>query len=236
MRDIFYNQTYKIGSSYWMRTLTEGELAEWNWIDANKQTVIKYTNEFGLKEGWYLGRLLYVLSMDGSKWGVTDDEYRTGYGKYEDALAEMHTLEAAVDVKDRMISLYHLLASDGFMQDLGIDRKGVESLLQKYQEVDDNLSNRLDEIINEQPKNYDWKTVVLRRVHFLFGKMTSEGIRMTDQILYIYRLYYKYKFDSIHLIDEGINPDSEHYNYDSTIFKRIKQQRKTALNIFKHRL
>ena len=44
MRDIFLNQTHKIGSSDWMRTLTEAELVEWNWIDAPKQQVIKYTN------------------------------------------------------------------------------------------------------------------------------------------------------------------------------------------------
>ena len=66
--------------------------------------------------------------------------------------------------------------------------------------------------------------------------MKNEGIRMTDSILYMYRLYYEYEFDGIHLIDEVFNPDAEHYYYDSSIYKRIKQQRKTALNIFKSRL
>ena len=236
MRDIFYNQTHKIGSSDWIKTLTEGELAEWHWIDANKQTVIKYTNEFGLKEGWYLGRLLYVLSLDGSKWGVTDDEYRSGYGKYEDALAEMPTLEVQKNVSVKIIQLYHLLESDLFMQDLGLDRKGVELVLQKYQEIADKLTNKMDEIKNEQPKNYGYKTIVLRRADFLFAQMKNEGIRMTDSILYMYRLYYEYEFDGIHLIDEVFNPDAEHYYYDSSIYKRIKEQRKTALKIFKHRL
>ena len=32
MRDIFYNQTHKIGSKEWLVTLNESELAEWNWI------------------------------------------------------------------------------------------------------------------------------------------------------------------------------------------------------------
>ena len=42
-------------------------------------------------------------------------------------------------------------------------------------------------------------------------QMKNEGIRMTDSILYMYRLYYEYEFDGIHLIDEVFNPDAEHY-------------------------
>ena len=35
MRDIFYNQTHKIGSHDWLIRLTEAEKSEWDWIQNN---------------------------------------------------------------------------------------------------------------------------------------------------------------------------------------------------------
>ena len=63
MRDIFYNQTHKIDPKEWLVTLNESELAEWNWIQSNIEKVNKRTDEFDLKEPWYLGRVLYALSL-----------------------------------------------------------------------------------------------------------------------------------------------------------------------------
>ena len=66
MRDIFYNQTHKIDSKEWLFSLNESELAEWNWIQSNIEKVNKLTDEFGLNEYYYLGRVLYALSFTGS--------------------------------------------------------------------------------------------------------------------------------------------------------------------------
>ena len=50
MRDIFYNQTHKIGSDYWMQLLNEAELSEWNWIQNNIDEVKKRADEFDVKK------------------------------------------------------------------------------------------------------------------------------------------------------------------------------------------
>ena len=39
MRDIFYNQTYKIGSHDWLIRFTEAEKSEWDWIQFKKKRI-----------------------------------------------------------------------------------------------------------------------------------------------------------------------------------------------------
>ena len=223
MRDIFYNQTYEIGSHDWRIRLTEAEKSEWNWIQDDIDKVNKLTDEFGLKEYYYLGRVLYALSFN-------SEDYAKGYAEYEDALDELPWLAGSTTIYRRLNILHSLLHEDDeiLRHELNLDEKTIHSEIAEYQELLDRYNDRLEFIKESQPKRYNYRTAVLRRVEFLFQQMKVEGQQANISIRSVYMLYHTHKFADYY--------DDENYSYDSPLFKRIQTQRNQALKHFKHRL
>ena len=222
MRDIFYNQTHKIDPIEWLVTLNESELAEWNWIQSNIEKVNKLTNEFDLKEPWYLGRVLYALSFD------SDDDAKA-YAKYEDTLDEL-PLSAGSGTIERRLNILHSLLHENdeiLRNELNLDEKTIHSEIEKYQELLDSYKDHLKIIKSSQPKRYDYRTAVLRRVEFLFYQMKKEKQQANISICSVYMLYHTHKFSDYW--------EDEEFGYDSPLFKRIQTHRNQALKHFKHR-
>ena len=99
----------------------------------------------------------------------------------------------------------------------------------KKQLIKDGLYNdRLEFIKESQPKRYNYRTAVLRRVEFLFQQMKVEGQQANISIRSVYMLYHTHKFADYY--------EDEDFGYDRPLFKRIQEQRNQALKHFKHRL
>ena len=223
MRDIFFNQTNEIGSHDWLIRLTEAEQSEWSWIQNNIDKVNKLTDEFGLKQPWNLGRVLYALSFN-------SDDYAKGYAEYEDALVELPWLAGSGTIYRRLNILHSLLHEDDeiLRHELKLDEKTIHSEIAEYQELLDIYNDRLEFIKVSHPKRYNYRTAVLRRVGFLFYQMKKEGQQANISIRSVYMLYHTHKFADYY--------EDENYGYDSPLFKRIQEQRNQALKHFKHRL
>ena len=230
MRDVFYNTDHEIGSNHWLQLLNEAELSEWNWINSNMELVEKYVLEFELKDKWYLGRVLYVLSFTGSEQeGYSQDEYTKGYARFEDQLETDQDQEVTLAMLSSINTLYQVLDQPHLPEAMDWDRNKIISKIQAYEKVLDLSKNRLENIESYHPKNYRYNTAVLRRVNYLFCQMEIDGIKPVNACGNVYRLYFQFKYDNLHL-------DTEDFNYKSSKFKRINQQRKTALKILKHRV
>jgi len=230
MRDIFYN-TNDVGSEDWKAKLNEGELSEWNWIGNNKQEIEKHRDEFGLNDGWYLGRLLYSLSFKGGSdesGDYTKEDYTEGYAKYEDNVELNNNTELQFELYEKINKLYSLLSHKGLLIDLGKNEKDIHSLINQCQKYLDSVKMSKDNIIT--PKRYNHTTAVYRRTGFLFFQMKVEKFQTNHSILYVYKLYNQYKLEGYYEVDSG------EWGYEHPLFKRIQEQRLQALKHFKHRL
>ena len=227
MRDIFYNQKHQIGSDEWLSLLNEAELSEWNWINSNMELVENFATEFELKDRWYLGRVLYVLSFTGSeKKDYSQDDYLKGYAKYEDQLEAEQYQKVSLTMLKSMNVLYEVLNQKYLPEAMGWSRNKIIEQIQGYEKVLDTSENIMEGIY---PKNYRNSTTVLRRVNYLFIQMNLEDISPTNAVGNVYRLYFQFKYDGFHL-------DKEELNHKSSYFQRVNQQRKTAFKILKHRI
>jgi len=230
MRDIFYN-TNDVGSEDWKSKLNEGELTEWNWICNNKQEIEKWRSKVGLKYGWYLGRLIYVLSFKGGSDESGDydkDEYAQKYARFEDDIVIAEHLESEITLYKKICKLYNLLLDDkDILPDLGITEEYIDLRISQYQAVLDEVKMDSDNI--PIPERYNYKTALNRRVEFLYWQMEVEKIDPKDSIEYIYKLYNEYKFDDYYDVTY------DDLNYTHPLFRRIEKQRNRALQHFKHR-
>jgi len=230
MRDIFYN-TNDVGSEDWKAKLNEGELSEWNWIGNNKQEIEKHREEFGLNDGWYLGRLLYALSFKGGgdeSGDYTKEDYTEGYAKFEDNLELIKNKDLQLELYEESTILYSLLQHRGILKDLGQDKEVIHSLINRNQKLLDSVKLDKNNIIT--PKRYNHTIAVFRRADFLFYQMKAEKFQTNHSILYVYKLYNQYKLEGYYEVDSG------EWGYEHPLFKRIQQQRLRALKQFKHRL
>ena len=110
---------------------------------------------------------------------------------------------------------------------LNLDEKTIHSEIEKYQELLDSYKHHLKIIKSSQPKRYDYRTAVLRRVEFLFYKMKKEKQQANISIRSVYMLYHTHKFADYW--------EDEEFGYESPLFKRIQTHRNQALKHFKHR-
>jgi len=228
MKDIFYNQKHEIGSAEWLSLLNEAELAEWNWIQNNLDKVQAKADEFGLREYYYLGRVMYVLSFSDSKSGeYIKDEYSEDYAKFEYDVSEVNLMKSQNHIYDTLELLYQIRGSR-VLGPLGIDTDKLDQMIQGGQEAIDWTKDEMYTLKNKKPKRFDYRTAVIRRIDFLFYQMKKEDIKAKQSISFVYHLYHLYKFADYF--------EDRDFGNDSPLFKRIQTHRNKALKTFAHRL
>lgn len=222
MRDIFY-KINNVGSDRWKSMLDDLELREWNWISNNQALIKKHQKEIGLKENLYLGRLLFALL---NKDSFNPIKQESSIIEYSQILSDNNIENSPLKIDSNISILIQTLENNNSrLGDNKFDIKNIISMIQQYQNIIDGLD--LAKIENSKQ---DFNLSVIRRSGLVFYQLASEGFRAKISITHIYKIYNQYKFIDYYKVDNEAN-----WNHEHPIFKRIRQQRRNALDQYQHR-
>ena len=101
-----------------------------------------------------------------------------------------------------------------------------------FHETTDKLKNIIDglDLAKIENSKQDFSLSVIRRSGLVFYQLAREGFRAKISITHIYKIYNQYKFIDYYKVDNEAN-----WNHEHPIFKRIRQQRRNALDQYQHR-
>ena len=222
MRDIFY-KINNIGSDHWKSMLDGLELREWNWISDNQALIKKHQEEMGLKDNLYLGRLLFALLNRDS---FTTDKKESSIIEYSQILNDNNIENSPLKIDGNISILIQTLENNNSgLRDNKFDIKNIISMIQQYQNIIDSL-----DLAKIEDSKQDFNLSIIRRSGLVFYQFAKEGFRAKISITHIYKIYNQYKFIDYYKVDNEAN-----WNHEHPIFKRIRQQRRNALNQYQHR-
>jgi len=222
MRDIFY-KIDGIGSEEWKSILDCFEQTEWNWISNNQILIQKHQLEIGLKENLYLARLLFALmnkesfnkdieyNLDIQCKEIIDNDSETSLMKVP------HNLSILIQSLEQM--------NNEPKQDKNYFQKLTQSI-KRHQKIIDS-----SDLFQSEKKKPGFNLSILRRSGLVFYQLANEGFRAKLSITHIYKIYNQYNFINYYKDRNDANWDHNH-----PIFKKMRTQRRNALNQYEHRM